>query len=655
MKCSGKVGYFLNLKKEYGERANSLLKNLEDEKNAQGAFITDFIKSDIANISKVLMYITLKGKVKTSVDGLYVDKKFHSLLTHSDGIKKNENIYHEIGGSENVEKRESALEFKSSEVHVSNWTECTQSDELLQLEDDDISLEKSEGMVEKSEGMVEKSEIMVEKPEGMVEKSEIMVEKPEGMVEKPEGMVEKPEGMVEKSSNLFKNCGPSHDEYAAPLNNSPMLLENDWRKSGEIGPSSQLVQTEGNAMNNPYEENNPCGTSEHDNVKKLIINKEELLNSDEVIKCDGVIKNIEKIIYYMNPCSVLSAYFLDVKKGDKVLDMCGAPGGKSLVLANKLFAYESSPLNRIKDMQFLNNTDIEVTCSLNKINYYKTCRHEFLVVNECNKSRYERLKQVLCTYLPEDLINSSNLHITNYNGLNLNAFMRFPKFHKILLDVPCSADEHMFKKGTQVINKWTFNVIKNNASMQFDLLVNAFFLLHTNGFIVYSTCAMSHYENDDVIEKLLTKFKNQVRIVDFLDEEYRKRYQEIFPMIPNNPIIRTAVHSEHNHVSGKDGNTNIDTDNSIAGCSENAYCSNYSNDNKIHEHTFFRGEPPYSGPSSECNLPPRIHFNEYKDKTNFLKFFEKTKYGYISLPDKSPFGILYICKIQKIEKCNQVT
>ncbi|SCP04438.1 tRNA m5C-methyltransferase, putative [Plasmodium ovale] len=623
MKCSGKVGYFLNLKKEYGERANSLLKNLEDEKNAQGAFITDFIKSDIANISKVLMYITQKGKVKTSVDGLYVDKKFHSLLTHSDGIKKNENVYHEIVGSENVEKRESALEFKN-DVYGSNWTENTQRDELLQFEDDDISLEESGGILKKSERMLEKSTKMLEKSTKM----------------------------LEKSSKLFKNCGPSHDEYAILYKNSPMLLENDWRKSGEIGPSSQLVQTEGNALN-PYEENHPCSTSEHDNVKKLIIHKEELLNSDDVIKCDGVIKNIEKIIYYMNPCSVLSAYFLDVKKGDKVLDMCGAPGGKSLVLANKLFAYESSPFNRIKDMQFLNNTDIEITCSLNKLNYYKTCRHEFLVVNECNKSRYERLKQVLCKYLPEDLINSSNLHITNYNGLNLNAFMRFPKFHKILLDVPCSADEHLFKKGTQDINKWTFNVIKNNASIQFDLLVNAFLLLHTNGFIVYSTCAMSHYENDDVIEKLLTKFKNQVRIVDFLDEEYRKRYQEVFSMIPYNPVIRTPMQNEDNHVSDKDGNTNIGTESSIVSCSEKVYGANCSNDN-IHENIFFRREPPYSGPSNECNLPPRIHFNEYKDKTNFLKFFEKTKYGYISLPDKSPFGILYICKIQKIEKCNQV-
>ncbi|KAI4838235.1 tRNA m5C-methyltransferase [Plasmodium brasilianum] len=561
MKCSGKAGYFLNLKKEYGERAEALLKKLQEGKTVQGAFITDFIKIDYVNITKILLYMITKNKIKTSFDGLYVDKEYESFLTFLDEeksiilpnkITSEEKDYtnelYLIGGEKENFGNIVREKMQNNIIHGSN----------------DIKTENMET-------------IQMEKGIHNVDQCEL--------------------------------CSP----YSVETNN---------------------------------------------NYEKIIIHKLELLNINDIMKYDGSIENVDKIIYYLNPCSVLSAYFLDIKKNEKVLDMCASPGGKSLVIASKLFGYDISPLNRIKNIESINDTHIEISCSLNLLNYYKCNRNGFLVINEYNKSRYDRLKQVLHKHLPKDLINSSNLHITNYNGLNLNSFMRFPKFHKILLDVPCSTDEHLINKGTCDLNKWTINVIKNNTYVQCELLMNSFQLLHTNGIIIYSTCALSYHENDEVIEKLLKKFKKQVKIIDFVEVEYQQRYEQAFMLVKQKQIgiCPPAAMGAVNGMNSKKFDAVLvnSVDDGLNEVSSNRD-EKKENDNK-HEDYKRINQTIVSikeGAANNCNSIYNNEFKEFKGKTNFLRFFEKTKYGYISLPDKSPFGVLYICKIQKILKnCN---
>ncbi|CDU18158.1 conserved Plasmodium protein, unknown function [Plasmodium yoelii] len=537
MKCSGKVGYFLNLKKEYGDRAEVLMKKLEEGKTVQAAFINDFIKIDYINIFKVLLYMIKDKKVKTSFGGLFVDEKYANLLTYSD-TSKNNNISYEIITRNNCKHNE----------------DSDSIDFVPQLNCDDI---------------------------------------------------------VEYNTK------------------------------------------DDNAKSELYEK-----TESNGDYKKITISKSELLNIDGIIKYDGMIENVEKLAYYLNPCSFLSAYFLDVKKNENVLDMCAAPGGKSLIIANKLFGFDISPLDRINNIKILDDKYIEINCCMNVLNYYKVNRKGCLVINEYNKGRYERLKQVLYKHLPNDLIKSGNLHITNYNGLQLNSFIRFQKFHKILLDVPCSTDEHLIKKGTNDINKWTFNSIKNNSNIQYDLLVNSFHLLHKNGVIIYSTCALSHYENDYNIEKFIKKFKKEVQILDFLEDEYERVYKE---EIMHNHTIENDTHMSCHCKMGTPepctghNNANVsctDHNNANVSCTghnnSNISCTNHNNPNiscTNHNNSNISCTN-HNNPNSSCTNAK--NFSEFKKNTNFLKFFEKTKYGYISLPDKSPFGILYICKIKKI-------
>uniref|UniRef100_A0A8C9HQX1 5-cytosine rRNA methyltransferase NSUN4 n=1 Tax=Piliocolobus tephrosceles TaxID=591936 RepID=A0A8C9HQX1_9PRIM len=394
----------------------------------------------------------------------------------------------------------------------------------------------------------------------------------------------------------------------------------------------------------------------------------ELANITDIIKYDDSIEQIDKLIYYLNPCSVLSAYFLNVQKNEKVLDMCASPGGKSIVLANKIFGFDTSPLNRIKNINIKNNSNIEIKLSLDVLNYYKINKAGLLVVNEFNKNRYLRLKDVLHKYLPTDLIKSGNIHIINYNGLKLNSFVRYEKFHKILLDVPCSSDEHLIKKKSSDINRWSVNIIKNNSNVQFELLLNAFHLLLTKGIIIYSTCALSYHENDNVIERLIKKFNKHVNIIDFVQEEYEKIYTHAMQQNYNINMTKNNEQFIQNdiinvteckyHISQNNGELNK---NNLSKCVNkekyeyvtntnlsNANLSVDKNTNNSYKQKSTQNNSSHTRSTDKCDFLHSNHFKKFKEKTNFLKFFEKTKYGYISLPDKSPFGVLYICKIQKV-------
>ncbi|CDO64915.1 tRNA m5C-methyltransferase, putative [Plasmodium reichenowi] len=543
MKCSGRVGYLLNLKKEYGERADMLLKRLKEDKMIQGGFITDFIQTDYINITKILLYMMKNNKVITCFDGLYVDKEYQKyFVLYEDDII---NIY-EMNKTNNI-KDETSNKMNSNV----GYNYITNDDKIKNNVHNDIT--------------------------------------------------------KNDTINVLDNINYNNNEKNSFYNN--------------------------NIINNIHDKNIY--------YKKINIQQSELLNINDIIKYDGSIENVEKIIYYLNPCSILCAYFLDIKQNEHVLDMCASPGGKSLYIINKLFGYNISPLNRIKNLEIIypdtgnndkdniikevnninndynnnnhhnnrniynnhahnynnnaKNFGVQIDCCMDVVNFNKINRDGFLVINEYNKVRYERLKKVLDKYIPSNLLNrSSNIHVTNYNGLNINSFLRFPKFHKILLDVPCSTDEHLIKQGTMELNKWSINIIKNNSDIQLELLINAFALLHTGGVIIYSTCALSYLENDYVIEKFLKKYKNNIQIIDFIHEEYQKKISQYLSNYVNNK-------SNHNH--------NIDN---------------------VHKNQSYQ------------------YINHFKENTLFLKFFEKTRYGYISLPDRSPFGILYICKIKKI-------
>jgi 16S rRNA C967 or C1407 C5-methylase (RsmB/RsmF family) len=169
--------------------------------------------------------------------------------------------------------------------------------------------------------------------------------------------------------------------------------------------------------------------------------------------------------YWLDPASVLAAQALDVQPGHQVLDMCAAPGGKSLVLALALKGEGK------------------------------------LISNEFSSARRARLWRVLDEHLPPALRPSVDVL-----GRDGGTFGRsHPEmFDRILVDAPCGSESHVLQ-SPEHLSTWGPKRPKQMAERQFALLCSAFDALKPGGILVYSTCSISAEENDGVCAKLLKK------------------------------------------------------------------------------------------------------------------------------------------------------
>jgi len=192
-------------------------------------------------------------------------------------------------------------------------------------------------------------------------------------------------------------------------------------------------------------------------------------NSEKEIPRD---ENQLLAFYVLSPASFFVAQQLAVKAKEKVLDMCAAPGGKSLSIAETLF---------------VNFPD-----------------ESSLICNELNPTRRERLTSVIQQYIPRNI--REKVWVKGLDGVKWGIRNK-NEFHKILLDAPCSGDAHRF------VNKddWTNYSVKQSQRIsvkQMSLLCSAWDALAVGGRLVYSTCTMSPFENEELISKFLKKREN---------------------------------------------------------------------------------------------------------------------------------------------------
>lgn len=169
--------------------------------------------------------------------------------------------------------------------------------------------------------------------------------------------------------------------------------------------------------------------------------------------------------YFLDPASVLAAEALKVQAGDEVLDLCAAPGGKSLVLALALNG------------------------------------HGKLISNEPSDARRARLHRVLEEHLSPEL--HRVCQVTGRDGTLFSKQFK-ESFSRVLCDVPCGTESHVLK-SPEHLKEWTPARSKNIAVRQFALLCSGFDCLKPGGTLVYSTCSLSIEENDEICKKLLKK------------------------------------------------------------------------------------------------------------------------------------------------------
>ena len=165
-------------------------------------------------------------------------------------------------------------------------------------------------------------------------------------------------------------------------------------------------------------------------------------------------------VYYLQEASAMAPVaLLDPQPGEKICDLCAAPGGKSTQIAGRLMG------------------------------------EGFLLCNEINPKRAKILSRNI------ERMGIANALVTNEHPQNLEKrFQGF--FDRVLVDAPCSG-EGMFRKEEAAVTDWSVETVQMCANRQQEILHTGAKLLRPGGRLVYSTCTFAPEENEQVIEKFL--------------------------------------------------------------------------------------------------------------------------------------------------------
>ena len=161
------------------------------------------------------------------------------------------------------------------------------------------------------------------------------------------------------------------------------------------------------------------------------------------------------LYYLQEPSACLPAATIPIEPGDKVLDICAAPGGKSTELACKLKG------------------------------------KGLLITNDISASRLKEIKKNI------EVFGARNVVITCESPERLSGYFN-EYFDKILVDAPCSG-EGMFRKSSSMITAWEQNGNAMFADIQRSILKEVAKMLKPGGTILYSTCTFDPTEDEDQV------------------------------------------------------------------------------------------------------------------------------------------------------------
>ncbi|MCF8058895.1 MAG: RsmB/NOP family class I SAM-dependent RNA methyltransferase [Bacteriovoracaceae bacterium] len=229
-------------------------------------------------------------------------------------------------------------------------------------------------------------------------------------------------------------------------------------KESLLSPKSHVI------LKNPYHQGALENVSPFHDLPNLYVGSEELPQpqGEELLP-----------YYFLDGASAFAPLALDIKPGDKVLDLCAAPGGKSLIMA------------------------------------YALRGHGHLSANDKSENRRFRLQKVLRSFLPPEIYKDT-IRITGFDASSWCLY-ELEAYDKILLDAPCSSERHVLDSPTHLLD-WRPGRTKRLAANQWTMLASAWLVLRYGGRLVYSTCSLSPLENDGVVSKLLKKFGEEVLI-----------------------------------------------------------------------------------------------------------------------------------------------
>jgi len=168
------------------------------------------------------------------------------------------------------------------------------------------------------------------------------------------------------------------------------------------------------------------------------------------------------LYYLQEPSAMTPANRLPIEPGDKVLDVCAAPGGKATELGAKLKG------------------------------------EGVLIANDISNSRAKGLLKNI------EVFGIGNVLVLSEEPGKLEEY--FPEyFDKILIDAPCSG-EGMFRKDKKMVKAWEEHGPEFFAKIQRSIVTQAARMLKPGGMMLYSTCTFDPEENEGTIEYLIEQY-----------------------------------------------------------------------------------------------------------------------------------------------------
>ena len=167
-------------------------------------------------------------------------------------------------------------------------------------------------------------------------------------------------------------------------------------------------------------------------------------------------------VYYLQEASAMAPVaLLDPQPGERICDLCAAPGGKTTQIAGRMM------------------------------------REGFLLCNEYSPKRAKILSRNI------ERMAVANALVTNEPTEVLAS--RFPGFfHRVLVDAPCSG-EGMFRKEEAAVADWSQEAVEMCARRQQEILNNAARMVAPGGRLVYSTCTFAPEEDEGVVAEFLAR------------------------------------------------------------------------------------------------------------------------------------------------------
>ncbi len=167
------------------------------------------------------------------------------------------------------------------------------------------------------------------------------------------------------------------------------------------------------------------------------------------------------VYYIQEPSAMAPVAYLEAAPGERILDLCAAPGGKSTQIAAGLQG------------------------------------EGLLVCNEIHPQRAKILSENV------ERMGIRNALVTNETPAKLaDTFVEF--FDKILVDAPCSG-EGMFRKNEEACDEWSLENVQLCADRQDEILDCAAGMLRPGGRLVYSTCTFAPAENEGSISRFIKR------------------------------------------------------------------------------------------------------------------------------------------------------